>query len=68
MEKSENLPAFCNQKGQSWEEGLEGDYLQLCAQHEHRGSEMSAVFDGKEERDDGVTKASCWPPPPPPVA
>lgn len=64
MEKSENLPAFCNQKGQSWEEGLEGDHLLLCAQHENRGSEMSAVLDGEEGRDDHVTKAASRPPPP----
>lgn len=64
MEESENLPAFCNQKGQRWEEGLEGDHLLLCAEQENRGSEMSAVFDGKEERDDHVTKAASGPPPP----
>lgn len=63
-EKSENLPAFCNQKGQCWEDGPEGDHLLLCAQHEKRGSEMRAVFDGKEERDDRVTKAASGPPPP----
>lgn len=44
-------------------EGLEGDHLLLGAQPENRGSEMSAVCDGKEERDDHVTKAASRSPP-----
>lgn len=40
MGKSENLPAFCNQKGQRWKEGFGGDNLLLCSQHENTGSEM----------------------------
>lgn len=43
MGKSENLSAFCNQKGQRWKEGFGGDNLLLCSQHENTGSEVQWV-------------------------
>lgn len=64
MEKSENLPAFCNQKGQGWEEGFRGDHLLLSSHHENRGSEMSALFDQGEARENYLAKTASWPPPP----
>lgn len=64
MEKSESLPAFCNHKGQSWEEGFGGDHLLLCSQHEHRGSEIECLFDGEEERENYLAKTAPWSPAP----
>lgn len=60
MGKSENLPAFCDQKGQRWEGGSRGDNLLLCSQCEYRRLRMSAVFDERKcfqgRKDDHLAK------------
>ena len=70
MGKSENLPLFCNQNGQRWEEGFGGDNLLLCSPHQNRGSEMQVglvlitekVLLG-EKKETHLSKTASWPPP-----
>lgn len=73
MGKSENLPLFCNQNGQRWEEGFRGDNLLLCSPHQNRGSEMQVglvlitekVLLGRKEGDSFVQNSLLAPSPQP---